>query len=177
MDLWLFALIAIALVPVVRLFMAAGCRRPEDEPGDHSLFVTVSADPSLPEGSSPHLSDPEVRIIAGEVEVHPPSGRPDLSVAIPEGGLFSHSFGDIPQEAWEGVDPPYRWSANCSVTIVATGGPPEVPRGTLGIPGTTAADWNAHRDGLLNFRVHLENIGREERPGLNFRWVMTASGP
>jgi hypothetical protein len=177
MDLWLFALIAIALVPVVRLFMAAGCRRPEDEPGDHSLFVTVSAHPELPEGTSAFVSDPEVRIIGGEVEVHPPSGRPDLSVGIPEGGLSRHRFGEIPSEAWEGVRPPYSWSANCSVTIVVSGGPPEVPRGTFGVPGTTAENWDAHRDGLLNFRVHLENIGLEERPGSNLRWVITASGP
>jgi hypothetical protein len=177
MDLWLFALIAIALVPVVRLFMAAGCRRPEDEPGDHSLFVTVSAHPELPEGTSAHLSDPEVRIIGGEVEAHPPSGHPDLSVGIPEGGLARHRFGEIPPEAWEGVEPPYRWDANCLVTIVVTGGPPEL-RGTLGVPGGTWANWDAHRDGLLNFQVHLENIGLEERPGSgNFRWVITASGP
>ena len=34
MDLWLFALIALLLIPVVRVFMAAGCRPAAPPPGD-----------------------------------------------------------------------------------------------------------------------------------------------
>jgi hypothetical protein len=176
MDLWLFALIALALIPVVRVFMAAGCpRREPPPPGDQPLFVIVTTHPYQPNGEPV-----EVHILSGVVRVHSPTGRPPIERAFGEGGLPLEEFRVAP-EAFEGETSPYGWSAECSVDYEVTSPLTMRTSGTARgghPPGGDAWNWDANRNGTLTFTLRLIDEGAvgTERPTGGRRLVWRLPG-
>jgi len=163
MEAWLLALIALALVPTVRVFMAAGCppRRREAAHGIESLTVEVSANGSNP--NDPPERDAAVFITAGEFQVNTPSGRASLSGDVPAGGLPGRTY-PVSNEMF-GDESPYHWSANCTVSYQCTEGPSDlVESGTISAVHTW--DWDAHRDGTVRFVLQIRDVTPEdpERP-------------
>lgn len=154
MDLWLFALIAVALVPVVRVFMAAGCRRGE-EPGTDPLSVTVTASGEIPNSSPPARCNP--RIIRGHVEVSSPRGRPEFEWPF-EGVLHAHEFAVTAEMFGGRTEPPYDWAASCWVDYECPDGP--LPGGGR-ISGAHSWQWDANHHGQLIFTLHLIDEPRD----------------
>ena len=158
MDPWLFALIALLLIPVVRVFMAAGCRPAPPPPGDRPLAVTVTKNEEIPGGGRA-----AVTILSGVLHVYSPSGRPPIDRAFGEGGLPLEEFTVAPQ-AFEGESSPYEWSAECTVEYEVTEPLTMRGRGTArgGYPegGATWA-WDANRNGRLIFTLRLFDEGAE----------------
>jgi hypothetical protein len=154
MDLWLFALIALALIPVVRVFMAAGCRRGE-APGTNPLAVTVSANGEIPNSSPPARAN--VRIIRGHVDVASPRGRREFDWDF-EGTLHAHDFAVTPDMFGGRTEPPYDWSASCWVDYECPDGP--LP-GAGRIAGAHNFQWDANHHGQLLFTLHLIDRGHD----------------
>jgi hypothetical protein len=169
MDLWLFALIALALIPVVRLFMAAGCRTarpPDSEP----LSVTVTSSDVIP-NSSDRM---DVRIIRGHVDVSTPRGRREFDWSF-DGFLPAHEFAVSTDMFGGRTEPPYDWSASCWVDYECSGGP--LP-GAGRMTGTHGWQWDANHHGQLIFTLHLVDHGHDtgsDRPGVfmhAYEWVL-----
>jgi hypothetical protein len=167
MELWLIALIALALIPTVRFFMAAGCRRepePPPPPGTHPLTVVVSATGANP---STRCDDPDavVTITDGVVQIHPPSGHPTLESAVPRGGLIPGREFPVTAEMFAGTESPYRWTGSCTVSYECTAGPEElVGRGT--VTGAGEWVWDANRDATAGFRLQVNELEPDPRePG------------
>jgi hypothetical protein len=152
MDLWLFALIALALIPVVRVFMAAGCRR-AGAPGTDPLSVTVTASEEIP-GSSARA---HVRIIRGHLDVSSPRGMREFEWPF-EGILHAHEFA-VSTEMFGGrTEPPYDWSASCWVEYECPDGP--LP-GSGRISGAHGFQWDANHHGQLIFTLYLHDDPRD----------------
>jgi hypothetical protein len=168
MELWLIALIALALIPTVRVFMAAGCRRapePPPPPGTHPLTVVVSATGANPSTRCPDDPDAVVSITDGVVRIHPPSGHPTLESAVPRGGLIPGREFPVTAEMFAGTESPYRWTGNCTVSYECTAGPSElVGRGT--VTGVGEWHWDANRDATFAFRLQVKELESDVRePG------------
>jgi hypothetical protein len=158
MELWLLALIAIGLIPAVRLFMAASCRRAAKPPGTHPLTVEVSETGANP--NDPPEPDAVVEITGGMVEVHPPSGRPSPEAGVPAGGLYpGHEF-PVTEEMFAGPESPYHWTANCTVSWECTEGPSAL-RGSGTLSAVHAWDWDANRDITVRFLMRMVDDSRE----------------
>jgi hypothetical protein len=158
MDLWLLALIALALIPTVRMFMAASCRPAAEPHGTHPLTVEVTAN-----GSNPNdLPEPdaEVLITAGEFQVNTPSGHDTLSGDVPAGGLFPGREFGINDRMFEGTESPWHWTANCTVSYQCTGGPRDLV-GSGTISAVHAWDWDANRDVTVRFVLRMRDITPE----------------
>jgi len=175
MDLWLFALIAVALIPVVRVFIAAGCRRAPDAPGAESLFGSVNANGAIPDSSE----RANVRILRAELHVNPPEGASKDTAA--DGQINRHEFRVGPAD-FGADEPPYEWSASCTVDYECTSGPAQLlGRGSA----SAAADWlwDANRVGEIIFTLKVVDDARETGevlpdPGLvhRYRWVLEGTG-
>lgn len=179
MDIWLLALIALALIPTVRIFVAAGCRPAAEPPGTQPLTVEVTANGNNP--NDPPEQDAVVRITDGEVEVHPPSGRPELGADVPEGGLFPGREFPVSAEMFEGTESPYHWSANCTINYECTDGPLAL-RGRGTASAVHAWDWDANRDITVRFILRIVDDSREGGTVLpdptivhRYRWELTHS--
>jgi hypothetical protein len=187
MELWLIALIALALIPTVRLFMAASCRKAPKPPGTEPLSVTVTSTggiPPSPRGTAP--GPPErpavVEITDGTVEVHPPSGDPTPSAGVPRGGIHHPGTSFTPDDRWfRGTESPYHWTAHCTVSYECTEGPRGAP-GSGTVSATHPWDWDANREITVNFLLRLEDITPGDTTGggdpplvRNFRWVLVHS--
>jgi hypothetical protein len=158
MELWLLALVALALIPTVRLFMAASCRRAAQPPGTRPLTVEVSETGANP--NDPPEPDATVIITSGNVEVHPPSGSPTPSAGVPAGGLFpGHEF-PVTEEMFAGTASPYQWTANCTISYQCTDGPSAL-RGTGTLSAVHAWDWDANRDLTVRFLLRMVDDARE----------------
>jgi hypothetical protein len=158
MDLWLFALIALLLIPVVRVFMAAGCRPADPPPGDRPLDVTVTKNEEIPGGGRV-----SVTILSGAVHVYSPTGRPSIDRAFGEGGLPLEEFPVAPA-AFDGASPPYEWSAECTVDYEVTEPISMRTRGTVrgGYPeGAGTWTWDGNLNGWLIFTLRLVDLGVE----------------
>ena len=126
MELWLLAIIAVALIPVVRLFMADSCPRatePPPAPGSESLIVDVTSTGALPDIGGRWTTPAVVEILRGEVVVTSPSGV-TRRVEVPRGGIIppGREFAVTP-DMFVGEDPPYGWSATCRISLQCTSGP------------------------------------------------------
>lgn len=150
MDLWLFALIALALVPVVRLFMAAGCRPAPPPPGDRPLMITVTKSDEIPGGGRA-----DVTILNGSVHVYSPSGNPPIDLAFETDGVNEERV--VAPLAFEGASSPYEWTAEARVDYEVTS--PLTLRGGGTVRGGAAFEWDANRNGWLVFTLRLEDEG------------------
>ena len=165
MELWLLALIALALIPTVRLFMADGCREAPEPTGTHPLDVAVTANGRYSSAQCPDV-EAAVEITAGRVEVHPPSGDPPYpSADVPRGGL--HPPGarfDVDESMFTGAESPYRWTAHCTVDYECTDGGGSgsglVGRGTLTHVHTWF--WNATGPNPVTFVLRINEIPPDE---------------
>jgi hypothetical protein len=179
MELWLLALIALALIPTVRLFMAAGCRRPAAEPGNETLTVEVTSTGANP--NDPPEEDATVTITSGDVEVHPPSGHPTPESGVPAGGLFPGATFGATREMFDRAEPPYHWTANCTINFECTDGPSAL-RGSGTLSAVHAWDWDANRDVTVRFVLHMVDDAREGGTTLpdprivhRYRWELSHS--
>lgn len=163
MELWLLALIALALIPIVRLFMAQACRPAAGPPGTEPLTVTVTADGAIP-GFSERV---DLEILSGELEVHPPRGHPALTTAVPRGGLFpGHEF-PVRAEMFEGTESPYRWSASCSIEYEVRNPPAGLRSGRASASAAYDWNWDANRRRTIDFRLYVfdRSSGGPTSPG------------
>lgn len=159
MELWLLALIALALVPTVRVFMAAGCppRRAAGH-GNSPLTVEVTANGSNP--NDPPERDAEVFITAGDFQVNTPSGHDPLSGDVPAGGLFPGREFEVSDGMFGDTESPWHWTANCTVSYQCTDGPRDlVSTGT--ISAVHEWDWDANRAGTVRFVLQMRDITPE----------------
>jgi hypothetical protein len=157
MEVWLLALIAIVLIPTIRLFMAASCRKAAAPPGTHPLTVEVSETGANPNDGEP---DAVVVITDGNVEVHPPSGHPTPSTGVPAGGLYPGREFPVTEEMFAGTESPYPWTANCTISYECTDGPRDLlGRGTLSAVHNW--DWDANRDITVRFLLLMKDVTHE----------------
>jgi hypothetical protein len=169
MDLWIFALVALALIPAVRVFMAAGCRAAEP-PDSEPLSVTVTASGEVPNSSA----RVDVRILRGHIDVSSPRGRREFDRSF-EGILRAEEFGVSTDMFGGRTEPPYNWAAGCWVDYEASGGP--LP-GSGRIDGAHNWDWDANHHGQLIFTLHLVDNPRDTGtvttgpPMHNYQWVL-----
>jgi hypothetical protein len=178
MELWILVLIALALVPTVRVFMAAGCRR-AGEHGTHPLTVEVTSNGANP--NDPPEQDAVVQITNGQVEVHPPSGHPTPETGVPRGGLFPGREFEVNDEMFGEIESPWHWTANCTVSYECTEGPGAL-RGGGTLSAVHAWDWDANRDITVRFVLRMVDEAREGGATLpdptivhRYRWELAHS--
>ena len=179
MELWLLAILALALIPTVRLFMAQRCRPAAPAPGAETLTVEVTASGANP-STEPGAIDAVVEILNGDLSVNPPSGTGPRTSSVPPGGLFPGVTWDANPGDFEGETAPYRWTSTCEIEFECTSGPG--PRlGRRPARASDAGAWDANRARTIRYFLHVVDramgTSGPPPPGVHdYQWEFEGSG-